>query len=864
MNNSVFKSCAKLTTLLFASRIGGQSPRLPQTLMLRVFATVLLSLLAKSVLFAAPPERGFLSAKPAQHWEDALVTGNGAQGAMVFGDPENETIILNHGRLYLPLHAPLPPPDTASILPELRQLLADGKYQAAANRVVTLANAEGYQGKHWTDPFIPACDLKLAMPARGAVADYERTVDFSTAVATVNWSDPRGRFERRVFASRADDAVVVSITGPRGAVDCRLSLGTRPVQGTGGWSPEAMFARGMKECGGTAGESDLFYRGVFKNSWKGGLQGYEVVAKVLPKGGTLRKEGDALVVAGADEILVLLRTVPLTDLAKAGDGTTLAALAKLTPDYRRLLDRHVALHRPIFERVRLDLGGGDERGQPTETLIARSRTGPLSPALLEKLFDASRYNILCSSGEVAPNLQGIWTGTWSPFWSGDFTMNGNLQSAMAANLATGMAECLEPYFRFLETHMPAFRDNAKRLYGCRGIHVPSRASTHGWNNHFDATWPMTFWTAGAPWAAQFYYDYYLFTGDRAFLKTRAYPFMKEASVFYEDLLFEGPDGKLVFSPSHSPENHPGNSSSQACINATMDIAATRELLTNTIAAAETLDTDADSVARWRALLAKLPPYQLNDEGGVKEWTTPLLTDNDAHRHCSHLYALYNGLPDDIATDPALRRAFGVSLEKRLDVRRREFAGGKGPEGRPPGEMAFGIVLEGLAAASLRNARDCGETIGWLARHYWGSNLVSRHNPGAVFNTDLSGGFPAIIARTLVDSGAGWVEILPALPPELPAGKIEGLRCRGRIIVQSLAWDSKQAAVTLLSPITQTIELRGNGGTTRQTLELPAGRPVSVTLPRTAPPPPPRRSGASGPGVCPGHKEARRRGAYTNG
>ncbi len=414
-------------------------------------------------------------------------------------------------------------------------------------------------------------------------------------------------------------------------------------------------------------------------------------------------------------------------------------------------------------------------------------------------------------------------------------MNGNLQSAMAANLSTGMAECLEPYFRFLESHMPEFRDNAKRLYGCRGIHVPSRASTHGWNNHFDATWPMTFWTAGAPWAAQFYYDYYLFTGDREFLKTRAYPFMKEAAEFYEDFLFEGPDGKLVFSPSYSPENHPGNSPSQACVNATMDIAAARELLTNTIAAAETLGTDAGPVARWRAMLAKLPGYQINDEGGVKEWTTPLLTDNDAHRHCSHLYALYNGLPDDIASDPKLLRAFEVSLEKRLDVRRKEFGGAKGPEGRPPGEMAFGIVFEGLSAASLRNARDCGETIGWLSRNYWGPNLVSRHNPDAVFNTDLSGGLPAIVARTLVDSGPGWVEILPALPPDLPRGKIEGLRCRGQVVAKSLEWDDKQVSVTLRSPVAQTIELRSNGGTTRQKLVLPAGQDVAVTLSRTPPP-----------------------------
>ena len=134
-------------------------------------------------------------------------------------------------------------------------------------------------------------------------------------------------------------------------------------------------------------------------------------------------------------------------------------------------------------------------------------------------------------------------------WSGDFTLNGNAPCAISANLTANMAENMEPYFRFMETHMDEFRMNAKKLFNCRGIHVPSRASSHGLNNHFDQTWPMTFWTAGAAWVSQFFYDYYLFTGDQEFLRNRALPFMKEAALFYEDFLLEGSDGRLLFSPA---------------------------------------------------------------------------------------------------------------------------------------------------------------------------------------------------------------------------------------------------------------------------------------------------------------------------
>jgi len=786
-------------------------------------APAVCALLFPLVRHAAPPERGFISKAPAAKWEQSLVSGNGTQGAMVFGVPENETVILSHGRLYLPLHKPLPAPETASILPQIRSLMGDGKFQAAADEVVKLANANGYNGKHWTDPFIPACDLKIAMKPAGEVRNYERSVDFTNGVASVSWNDDRNRFSRRLFVSRADDVVVMSICGTnKGGVDCDLSLAVRPTQATGGWGPEEMFKNGIKDIVSKASDGLLSYRSGFKHAWEGGLQGYEVVGKAIPTGGSMTTDGQSLKVRGADEVLVLLRVVPLQDAGKSRVSETAAALAALAPDFETLLAPHAALHGAIFNRVKLDLGGGADRNLPTEDLIAKSKIGATNPALLEKLHDASRYNILSSSGTLMPNLQGIWTGTWSPFWSGDFTMNGNLQTAMAADLSGNMAECLEPYWRFLDDNLPAFRDNAKRLYGARGIHVPSRASTHGFNNHFDGEWPMTFWTAGAAWAAQFMYDYWLYTGDKDFLRKRALPFMKEAALFYEDFLIPGPDGKLLFSPSYSPENRPSNNPSQSCINATMEISAAKELLGNLVAACEMLGVEKDGVARWRALLAKMPAYQINADGALKEWTTPLLEDNYTHRHCSHLYAIYYGMPGEISNNPKLREAFQVALKKRVHERRREVQGAD-VNGRPPGEMAFGIVFEAMAAASLRDADECAQIVEWLANRYWNSNLVSTHNPKEIFNTDICGGFPAVIHRMLVDSQPGWIELLPALPRDWHEGRIEGIRCRGNVEIRSLEWSRAGVDAIFRSGLDQTLEVRLPGGAKPQRLALKVGQ-----------------------------------------
>jgi len=774
---------------------------------------------------AAPPERGFISRQPADNWEQALVTGNGKLGAMVFGAALDETIVVNHGRLYLPLHPPLAPPATAPLLPEIRRLMAAGTYQKAAELVVATADKAGYGGKRWTDPYIPACDLKLRMEPRGEVNDYQRSVDFATGVAAVHWSDQRGAFTRRVFASRADDLIAVSLSGAtKGSLDCRLQLATRPLEGQGGWNPEQMIKIGIKDVNRSAGDGALTYRCSFRRSWQGSLQGYEVAARVITRGGHSAPAGDAIQITGADEVLVLMRVELLNDFTQSRLPAMQAALGGIDADFAKLLDRHAAIHRPLFERVRLDLGGGADRALASEELLEKSGVGKLSPALLEKVFDAARYAVLSSSGEVFPNLQGIWTGTSSPPWSADFTLNGNVQCALSADLSGNLAECLEPFFQFLETHMAEFRDNARQLYGCRGIHVPSRASTHGLNNHFDATWPMTLWTAGAAWAARFYYDYALYTGDREFLAKRALPFMREAALFYEDFLIEGADGKLLFSPSYSPENNPANNPSQACINATMDVAAARELLTNLIAACATLGCDAEGVQRWQAMLNKLPAYQINGDGAIKEWTTPLLDDNYAHRHVSHLYALYAGMPADIAAAPALRQAFLVALQKRMEVRRRENGG----------EMAFGMVQMGLAADSLRDAGMAYEIVDWLTNNFWRSNLVSTHNPHSLFNTDICGGLPAVVLRMLVDSRPGQVDLLPALPPQWPSGSLAGARCVGNIEVRMLRWSPGELTATLRSGSTQTVEVVLPTEATPRKLTLPAGQDVTLTAKRGAP------------------------------
>lgn len=748
------------------------------------------------------PARGFVSLEPATRWDDAMISGNGVMGAMVYGQPLREIIVLNRSGLFMPWHEPLPPVDTAPHLPEIRRMLADGEYQRAADYVVELSHREGWGEKRWTDPFIPAFDLCIDMQEQGSVQRYGRGVDFSTGVASVGWEDNRGTFLRRLFVSREHNVVALSATcSTPGSLHCSLRLAIRPVVQSGEWLPdlwvpEAHFSEGIAEVDISSDVEWMTYRSRFKRGWPGSLQGYEGVARVVVRGGTAVADGGSITLRGADEILLLVCIELSKDFANSQVEEIKWRLSRIPAIFDELLEQHARIHGEIFQRVRLDLDGAATGESSSEELIAHSQVGHISPALLEKQFDAGRYAILSSTGELAPLLPGIWTGTWGPPWSGDYTRNGNLQTSIAANLSTNMAELMEPYFRQVELQMPAYRENARRLYGCRGIHIPSRTSSHGLNNHFDRTWPMTFWTAGAGWEARFFYEYYQYKGDREFLSQRAVPFMKEAVAFYEDFLFAGPDSAWVFSPSYSPENHPGNEPSQACINATMDIAVARELLTNLIAACETLGVDTEGVQHWREMLVKLPAYQVNSDGALKEWTTPLLEDNYEHRHASHLYPLYYGMPPELEGDAALREAFRRAVELRMDFRR----------GDTRGEMAFGVVQLAQIAVSLRDSQMCSELVSWLSNLYWTNAMTSTHDARHIFNVDLCGGLPEIISRMLVESRTGEIDLLPVILPELPSGSVEGLCCRGQIVVRRLAWSPNRIEVALASNGAQQVTL----------------------------------------------------------
>lgn len=748
------------------------------------------------------PGRGFLSSQPARTWEEGLICGNGTIGANALGRPLNERIIFTHERLFMPMGAPVMPPDQSGRLFEIRGLVERGLYQQATELQFNLSGQKSFL---YPDSFVPAFDLAIRSAGQGEVRDYLRSVDFQTGEAVVRWADDGGAFERRMFVSRADGVAVLAISATKPCrLDCRLALEPRELGDEFNDDRDLAkrsnqsFREHIGDIVTTATRSSLTWSNRFLKAYPGSLHKLEALARVITDGGATEPQANGvMMIQGANRILIFVDLRPIYDPDRSDFAGLEQNLAKLPDEYPRLLQRHAKLHGKLFNRMRLDLGGGADHGRTTEDLLAASTGEQAIPALIEKVFDAGRHNIISSTGELPPNLQGVWGGTYVPGWASDYTHNGNVPSAIAANLMGNLPELMPAYTAYIESLVPWLEINAKHLFGARGIVLPSRSSTHGFNNALAPNFAGGFWVGGAGWAAHFFYDYYLYTGDRRFLAEHALPFMEQAALFFEDYLREGPDGKWLFSPAQSPENTPGNSDSQGAFNATLDVAVAKELLRNTIAASRELGRNHDRIPVWQRMLAKMPDYQVDERGIVKEWLTPKLANNDCHRHSSYLYPLFDGLPDEIADHPKLRAAFRKSIEFKLDHYWRD---------NQAGFMSFGLVQLGLAAASLGEAELAYRCLAQLVNRYWLNNLASMHNYRSLFNLDISGGLPAVLIKMLLASDPGRIRLLPACPKAWPAGSIEGVLCRGQVEIRRLQWDPDALECVLRSAKAQTILL----------------------------------------------------------
>jgi hypothetical protein len=310
-------------------------------------------------------------------------------------------------------------------------------------------------------------------------------------------------------------------------------------------------------------------------------------------------------------------------------------------------------------------------------------------------------------------------------------------------------------------------------------------------------WPGEFWTAGSGWLASFFYDYYLYTGDRKFLKDRCVPLLKEIAPFYEDFLTEtGKDGRLEFIPSYNPETGCG-------LSATMDIAVAREVLSNLMDACRELGVEQAKIPLWEAIISKLPAYPVSDLSKLTEW--PGGGVSPSHRHHSQRYPCFQSFDPLFEKDINLRRAAQMTVRAKVEG---SDSGGE--------QSTFGRVQCGVAAAYLGMADEAYGRLKVMAvKRSMNPSLVTSHEPNAgIFNCDGNGGIPQIANTMLLFSRLGRIDLLPALPKEWPTCSVKGLLARGGFTVDIEWKDGKVSKYRIASTVPREVDVRVNGETKR--------------------------------------------------
>jgi hypothetical protein len=755
------------------------------------------------------PRMGFCSLEPGKTVSDGVTSGNGHMNIEVMCDPYAEQVLFHHECLLMPWKRPLEAPKAAVVFPQVRQMVLDGKYQEAIELAFKEMNKGPIKQNTGPHPTIPAFMMHLDFPKSAAVKDYLRTVDFESSEVKVHWSDVRGEWVRQAFTSRPDDVVVQLLSAPnRQGVNARIAV--------------QRYSRGRRNQGGlfgaNLGESEVQQdfkedRLIYKCRLDPTVDnsGYAGVVRVVRNGGSARMDGDTLVIENASSVMLLTRIEWFADYSDDKVEALRQAVEQVSPDYITILERHRKVQSEALNRVTVDFGGASQYGMSTEELLADQRSRrDYSPALLEKIFQMGRHWFILASGKY-PTMQA------------ETNANINLQSAPGPQ--GDLREGMDAYFNWMESLTPDFRVNAKNIFGMRGTHYslcPQQnvgVSFHySWAESTGEIWPHPYWLSAGGWCVRPFWDHYLVTGDMEFLRERIVPAYKELALFYEDFLTAtDKDGNYIFAPSFSPENNPANTGPGAMmsINATMDITVCREVLANLIEACEMLGIDADSVPKWKAMLVKLPPYLLEPDGTLKEWSWPTLQERYSHRHISHLYGVWPG--DEIDPDRTPKLAKSAMMADRRRV--------------PERLAAHGRCHRALVGARLKDCYMVDTELRQLIEQgYVATTLRCSHDPWAWPMPDAQGGIPTIMMEMLLYSRPGVIEVLPALPETLVKGSINGMLARTFARVGALAWNmqARTADLTITSLKDQEITLIVRHGIEK--ISAPAGVLKKMPLP----------------------------------
>ena len=758
----------------------------------------------------APVNSPFWYDAPANDWKSAIPIGNGRIGGMIFGEVQDEQVLLNESSIWCGPPAPANNSRGPEIIARIRDLLFAGKP----------VEAQEICEKGLLDPdrdedrcYQPLGFLRLHHETSGDVTGYRRTLDYDAGVVTTQFEQDAVAYRREAFVSTPNQMLVLRYSASqRGKVSFTIAL-DRP-------DGAAVTVKG-------GGRLQLSGRASAKEGSHPGTR-FDALLQVRADGGKVTATGNQfnqLKISGANSVTLLVTAAtdynfrqpqsPLTRGRVAACERQLVAASAKT--YARLKADHMADYQRLYHRSTLQIPPQSNADEPIDHRIAAAKSVS-DPGLLGVYFNYCRYILISSSreGGLPMNLQGIWNPLMQPPWRSDWHLNINVQEAYWFAEQANLAECHEPLFSLTEGLMRNGEVSARVMLGTkRGFNAGHR--TDGTLYTAPAQYPSYgMYVAGGAWCAQHVMEHYRFTQDREFLSKRALPVLRSAALFWVDWLVPNPkNGKLVSGPATSPENIyrlPDGKTAAISMGPSHDQEIAWNSLHDYLEACQALSIENEETREVRKALDGLALPEIAPDGRLREWPEDYEETESGHRHLSHLWGMMPGHRITLQKTPELAEAVRKSLDYRLS---HDY-------------HAQGWSL-GWVACLMARLKQGDRALDLINHEYFGkaypNMFVDAH--GQVQVGDMMG-MPLALIEILLQSHTGEIELLPALPKQWPAGSVTGLCARGGFIV-NLAWvDGKLASASIKSKTGGACILRYGDRTKRLNIKPGVSYPVTFS------------------------------------